>query len=141
MKYPDLSCLALILAMPFNSAIAEAFPKAPATLKEMEVKGLPRLSSAEMKAFFPGVVISKGVKGKHIITHKPDGSMERKGFKDKPGKWRIDDKNNTYCKGFQKRIGYDENCFAVFKSPDGIHYFDYDIDDGFYAHVWRKYAQ
>jgi hypothetical protein len=102
-----------------------------------------------LKAYFPGVVDSKGPKGRHIITHNPDGTCLRKaakqGLKDASGTWRIDEKQNIYCRSMPKAGrnvmasgGLDENCFAVFRDPDGSHFFDYDIQDGFYAHTWRK---
>ncbi|GEM_PF-1438683 len=149
MRHLHLPALALVLACQCHSALAQEFPGAPPNLKEMEAKGLPRVSAEELKGFFPGVVDSKGTKGRHIITHNPDGSFLRKGFKhglaDVKGTWRIDEKNNTYCRGVPKqgrglvaKGGYEENCFAVFRDPDGIHHFDYDVQDGFFAHVWRK---
>lgn len=141
--------LGAILIAPL-SGLADEFPTAPPKLKEMEAKGLPRLTADELKAFFPGVVDSKGTKGRHIITHNPDGTCLRKAFKhglsDDSGTWRIDDKDNTYCRAMPKgkgvvKKGVEENCFAVFRAPDGIHFFDYDVQDGFYAHTWRKASE
>lgn len=142
MKYLYSLCLASALMLPISSAFAQGFPTAPPNLKDMEAKGLARLSAEDLKAFFPGVVESMGTQGKHIIISKPDGTFVRQGFQDKPGKWRIDEKNNTYCRAMQRgRKGFEENCFAVFRDPDGIHYYDYDVQDGFYAHVWRRSSE
>lgn len=146
MKRRYLAVLAAALVMPFSASFAEEFPSAPPNLKEMEAKGMPRLSAEELKAFFPGVVVSRssigGQIGTHLITHHSDGTYERKGLRKSVvvihGKWRIDEKNNTYCRAFTGKKGYENNCFAVFKAADGIHHFDYDVQDGFYAHVWRK---
>ena len=151
MKHNHLVMLAATLLMSFNAAgYAQEFPTAPPNLKEMEAKGLPRLSAEELKAFFPGVIDSKGTKGRHILTFNADGTLLRKPFKhglsEDTGTWKIDEKNNTHCvslpkgKGVVKK-GYDENCFATFRAPDGVHFFDYDVSDGFYAHVWRKAAE
>ena len=146
MKRRYLAVLATALMMPFSASLAEEFPSAPPNLKEVESKGMPRLSAEELKAFFPGVIVSRssisGQIGTHVITHNSDGTYERKGLKKSVvvirGKWRIDEKNNTYCRDFTGKKGYENNCFAVFKAPDGIHYFDYDVQDGLYAYVWRK---
>jgi len=146
MKRRYLAVLAAALVMPFSTSLAEEFPSAPPNLKEMEAKGMPRLSAEELKAFFPGVVVSRssvsGHIGTHVITHNSDGSYERKGLRKSAevihGKWRIDEKNNTYCRAFTGKKGYENNCFAVFKAPDGINYFDYDVQDGLNVHVWRK---
>ena len=35
--------------------------------------------------------------------------------------------------GVQDELGVDVE--------DGVHFFDYDVSDGFYAHVWRKAAE
>ena len=144
-----LALLAAILVMHTNTSLAVEFPTAPPNLKEMEAKGLPRLTAEELKAYFPGVIDSKGPKGRHIIISNPDGTCLRKpfkhGLKEDLGRWRIDEKNNTHCRSMPKQMrnvmgkgGYEENCFAVFRDPDGIHFFDYDVQDGFFAHVWRR---
>ena len=149
MKRRYLAILAISLAMHFSTCFAEEFPSAPPKLKEMEVQGLPRVSAEDLKAYFPGVVDWKGVKSRRIIIHNPNGTLVSKGFKhgfsDVPGKWRIDEKNNTYCKalpqqqgGVMAKGGLEEHCFAVFRALDGVHFFDYDVQDGFYVSVWRK---
>jgi hypothetical protein len=119
---------------------AAEFPTAPPKLKDAEAQGLYRMSTAELKEFLPGITESRGVKGKHKKTFKPDGSVDRTGFgsKEATGTWRFDEKNNAYCNAFTEKKGYQENCFAVFRAPDGTHYFDYEIDTGSYSHVWRR---
>ena len=47
------------------------------------------------------------------------------------GTWRIDEKSNAYCNTFTGKKGTEEGCFAVFRAPDGTHYFDYEVDTGF----------
>lgn len=138
MRKRYLLCLAGALILPLSVTFAAEFPSAPPNLKEMEAKGLSRLTTDELKALFPAEIVSKGTKGKQHQSLQPDGTFVRKGFQEAVGKWRIDEKNNAYCKALQKKKGYEENCFAVFRDPDGIHFFDYDIQDGFYAHTWRK---
>lgn len=148
MKRTHLAVLAAALSMSVGApSFAQEFPTAPPKLKEMEEKGLPRLSAEELRTFFPGVIDSRGTKGRHLITSKPDGTLLRKGFKqglpDHPGTWRIDDKSNTHCRSMQRgtgmaKKGLEETCFATFRAPDGVHFFDYDVADGFYAHTWRK---
>lgn len=98
------------------------------------------MSTAELKEFLPGKMDTKGVKGKFKRTFKPDGSADRTGIgeKESTGTWRFDEKNNTYCNAFKEKKGVQENCFAVFRAPDDSYYFDYEIDTGFYAHVWRR---
>lgn len=144
-----VALLTVALAMPFSTGLAQEFPIAPPNLKEMEAKGLPRLSAENLKAYFPGIVDWKGTRSRRIITHNPDGTLVSKGFKhgqaDVTGQWRINERNNTYCKalpqqrgGLMAKGGFEEHCFAVFQDPDGIHFFDYDLQDGFYVGVWRK---
>jgi hypothetical protein len=132
------STLALVLSA--SLAHSEEFPSAPSKLKEAEAQGLKRATLEELKAFIPGTIISKGVAGKHTKTFNPDGTVHRTGFGDKEdtGKWRFDEKNNTYCNGFIEKKGYEETCFVVLRATDGKHFFDYDIDTGFYSHVWRR---
>ncbi len=124
-----------------NPASAQDFPTAPVNLKEAQIQGLVRVTAEELKAFFPGVIDLRGPTGEHTMIYKADGSLERKGFRDKPGSWRIDEGRNAYCNLFPRRMGAPtEACFAVFRAADGRHYFDYDLRDGFYAHVWRRAA-
>jgi hypothetical protein len=123
-----------------SCALAAEFPSAPPKLKDAEAQGLQRVNVEELKQFLPGKVLSKGVKGKHKKDFKADGSVWRSGFgaKETTGTWRFDEKNNAYCNAFQEKKGYQENCFAVFRAPDGTHFFDYENDTGFYTHTWRQ---
>jgi hypothetical protein len=124
-------------------AFAQDFPTAPPKLKEAEAQGLQRVSMEELKQLIPGTLITKGTRGKHKRTLKPDGSADRTGFgaMESTGTWRFDEKNTAYCNAFKGKKGFaEENCFAVFRAPDGTHYFDYEIDTGFYTHVWRRDA-
>lgn len=124
-----------------TTAFAAEFPQAPPNQKEAEAQGLQRVGLEELKKFIPGIVGSKGFKGgKHKLTFKDDGSVDRTGIgaKESTGKWHFDEKNNAYCMAFYEKKGYQETCFAVFRAPDGTHFFDYDIDNGFHAHVWRR---
>ena len=119
---------------------AEEFPTEPPKLKDAESQGLVRVSTEELKQFMPGKVDSKGPTGRRIKTFKADGSVDTTGFgsRDSTGTWRLDEKKNTYCQSFQERRSYMVRCFAVFRAPDGIHYFDYNIDTGFFEHTWRR---
>lgn len=130
---------ALLMTAATNT-FAAGFPiKHPANQKEAEEKGLQRLNLDEIKKFIPGIISLKGFKGgKHLLTFKPDGSVDRTGAgaKGQTGKWHFDEKNNAYCVAFYEQKGYQETCFAVYRATNGTHYFDYDIHNGFYAHVW-----
>jgi len=121
-------------------AYAEEFPTAPPRLKDAEAQGLVRMSTAELKESLPGKWEERGTRGKRLKTLNPDGTAHRTGFSQKEGdgKWRIDEKNNAFCNAFYEKKGYTENCFAVFRAPDGIHFFDYEIDTGFYQRVRRR---
>jgi hypothetical protein len=144
----QLAILAAMLVSTF--ALAAEFPSAPPNLKEVEAQGLVRVNAEELKGLFPGVIDAKGPTGRHLITHNADGTCLRKAAKravgtDASGTWRIVEKNNTYCRSLPKmgrgvmaKGGYEEHCFSVFRAADGVHYFDYDVDDGFFAHVWRR---
>ena len=148
-----IAMLAVALVMPMSASFAQEFPSAPPNLKEVEAQGLPRLNAGELKAVLPGVVDAKGPKGRHLFIQNADGTCVRKAAKrgvgqDASGTWRVDEKNNTYCRSLPKmgrgvmtKGGFEENCFAVFRAPDGVHYFDYDVQDGFSTHVWRKTSE
>lgn len=142
-----LACRSAIVIPLFVAATSLAFaedpPAAPPKLKEAEAQGLQRVSMEDLKQLIPGTLITKGTKGKHNRTFKPDGSVDRTGFgaMESTGTWRFDEKNNAYCNAFKGKKGsFNENCFAVFRAPDGTHYFDYEIDTGFYTHAWRRAA-
>jgi len=131
--------LVFLLMAAATNTFATDFPKGPPNLKEAEAQGLQRANLEELKKFFPGIINNKGVKGvEHTLTFKPDGTAHRTGFNDLTGEWHFDEKKNAYCVGFYKKKGYRENCFAVFRATDGTNFFDYDIDSGFYAHVWHR---
>ncbi|MBI1285254.1 MAG: hypothetical protein GC183_13115 [Thiobacillus sp.] len=129
---------ALILSLfAATSVLAQGgFPEPPVNLKEAEGQGLQRLSVEDLKAFIPGTHDTKGTKGKSTRTFKPDGSYERKAFQDFSGSWRFDEGKNAYCLDVRKKKGTDMTCFAVFRAKEGNYYFDYDLENGFYAHSW-----
>ena len=119
---------------------AEEFPTAPPKLKDAEAQGLVRMSTAELKESLPGKWEEKGTKGKRLKTLNPDGSAYRTGFgqMEGSGTWRIDEKNNAFCNTFTGKKGAEEGCFAVFRAPDGTHYFDYEVGSGFFQRVRRR---
>jgi hypothetical protein len=60
---------------------AADFPAGPPNLKEAEAKGLQRVNLEVLKEFIPGVIKNKGHRGgKHTLTFKPDGSVDRTGI-------------------------------------------------------------
>lgn len=125
-----------------STAMADAaeFPTAPPRLKDAEAQGLVRMSAAELKESLPGTWVQMGTKGKRKKTFNPDGTAYRTGFVEMEGSgtWRIDEKNGGYCNTFRGKKLHDEACFAVFRAPDGAHYFDYELDTGFYNAVRRR---
>ena len=129
----------LLIAAATNT-FAASFPKAPPDIKAAEAKGFQRVNVENLKKFIPGVIEMKGHKGgKHKLTFKADGSIDRTGGVAnlaKTGKWHFDEKNNAYCTAFQEARGSREACFAVFRAPRGKKFFDYGIEDSFLAHVW-----
>jgi hypothetical protein len=134
-----ITAFAIALAPHFSTAVE--FPGAPPNLKEAEALGLPRLSATELKTFFPGVIECQGTVGRLTLILNPDGTAQRRlpqEQKDSSGKWRFDEAKNAYCTSFWLRRGHVDNCFAVFRAKDGVHYFDYDVDNGFYTKVWRR---
>ena len=104
-------------------------------------EGLQRVNSEELKKFIPGIIKVKGHKGgKFRLTFKADGSVDRTGGANldaQTGEWHFDEKNNAYCTAFHEMRDYEEICYAVFRAPKGNKLFDYDIDDSFYARLWR----
>lgn len=134
--------LSVFLASTAISHAAE-FPTAPPRLKDAEAIGLHRMNATELKAFMPGKLESKGVRGGYVKTFKADGSVDRTDLAlgEGTGTWRFDEKNNAFCNAFKEKKGYQENCFAVFRAPDEVHYFSYEIDTGFYAHTWRRVTE
>ena len=139
---PKMRYLLFSILLSVTSAYAanHVFPREyPLDLRKAEAQGLHRLSAEELKAFIPGTMEALGAdakKGK-IRIYRPDGSFEGQGFHTNKGTWRIDSKDNTWCRTIVKKMQDQEKCFAVFRAPDGIHYFDYDMTDNFYAGSWR----
>ena len=129
----------LLVSMP-ALGLAQDFPKAPPRLKDAEAQGLVRVSAAELKESLPGTWVQKGTRGKRNKTFNPDGTAYRTGFIEMEGSgtWHIDEKNNGYCNTFRGKALADDGCFAVFRAPDGTHYFDYEVDTGFYHAVRRR---
>lgn len=139
MKSLQPAVLTITLCLTTTLGLAQGFPAAPANLKEAQAQGLVRVTADELRTFFPGSIELRGPTGQHLMIYKADGSIDRKGIRDKQGIWRIDAGRNAYCNTFQRRGDAPaEACFAVYRAPDGLHFFDYDLRDGFYAHVWRK---
>jgi len=128
----------LITLFAATSVLAQGggVPKEPVNLKEAEAQGLQRLSVEDLKAFIPGTHQTWGTTGKSTKYFKPDGGFERKGFKEYTGTWHFEEGKNAYCIDVYKKKGLEKTCFAVFRAPDGNFYFDYDLQNGFYAHTW-----
>lgn len=126
------------LALGANFAHSSDFPVAPPRIQEAEAQGLIRVSAEELKSLLNGPLEYRGEKAPNTLTYSPDGSVERKGATTLKGKWHIEEGRNAYCTAFNFKKGYEENCFAVFRAPDGIHFFDYDADKGYDVHVWRR---
>ena len=136
------SLLCLLFATPMIHAADKDFPAAPPNLKEAEAKGLQRLTAEELKTLFPGAMkIKRHRCSVATKTFKPDGSVEVEGFKDLSGTWRLDEKRGVYCDRIHMKLKRGERCYAVFRAGDGIHYFDYDIDDKLQTLVWRRLAE
>ena len=136
-----LSAVLLFLFLAVSAQAQDSdFPKGPAKLKDAEASGFQRLSAAQLKTLFPGKSVVVGAAtGKSMRTFKADGTLERVMQKTVlKGTWRIDEGNNAYCMDAHVGTGYEENCFAVFRAPDRMHLFDYDIRDGYYARTWHR---
>lgn len=138
MKHLSFLFFTSVLLLMSATVVAAEFPVAPPSQKAAEAEGLVRLEVGELKTLLQRVVIADHVKtGKCKFTFHDDGSVERGGGAAKPGKWRIDEAKNIYCKSFHRKDGYSENCFAVYRAADNVHYFDYDSSDGLLALTWR----
>ncbi len=128
------------LLVPLFMAVATNTFAAPPNLKAAEAKGLQRMNFQDLKKFIPGVIFIKGHKGgKFTLTFKADGSVDRTGgvgLDAQTGEWHFDEKNNAYCTAFDEARGYQEVCYAVFRTPNGKKFLDYDIEDSFYARLW-----
>ncbi|KPK11967.1 MAG: hypothetical protein AMJ68_04020 [Acidithiobacillales bacterium SG8_45] len=140
--------LALLLIIAVSTAHADAtvFPKdSPKNLKAAESAGLHRLTTEELKAFIPGSmeVLGRGAGKPKLRTYKPDGVFEVQSWKINKGTWRLDAGANTWCRTVYKEKKREdvEQCFAVFRAPDGVHYFDYDVGDSFHASTWRPQSK
>lgn len=135
--------IAALACMPLPG-LSQEFLKAPPKLKEVEAAGLPRVSIEELKQFIPGKMDTKGPLGRHIKTFRPDGTADRVGHGSghlETCTWRFDEANNTYCNTFRGKKSIAENCFAIFRAPDGTHSFDYDVDTGFFQRTWRRISE
>ena len=136
-----LSAVLLSLFVTMSAPAQDSdFPNGPAKLKDAEASGLQRLSATQLKTLFPGKSVVVGsATGKSMRTFNADGTLERVMLKNVlKGSWRIDEKNDAYCMAAHVGTGYEENCFAVFRAPDRMHLFDYDIRDGYYSRTWRR---
>ena len=129
------------LLVPILMLVASNSFAAPPNIKAAEAKGLHRMNLQELEKFIPGVIFVKGhMGGKFTLTFKADGSVDRTGgvgLDAQAGEWHFDEKNNAYCTAFEEARGYEEVCYAVFRTPNGKKFLDYDIDDSFYARIWR----
>jgi hypothetical protein len=135
--------VALLVSIP-ALGLAQEFPNAPPKLKEAEAGGLVRVSTEELKQFMPGKVDAKGPVARRIKTFKSDGTVDTVGYKGgnpESGTWRFDEANNTYCHRFQGKKGPVDDCFAVFRAPDGTHFFDYNVKTGFFENSWRRVTE
>jgi hypothetical protein len=133
--------LVSLLMFAASSTYATEFAKELANQKEAEAQGLQRVNLEELKKFIPGEVRVRDFKGKkRILTYNSDGSVDRK---DQTGKWNFDEGKNAYCvlfedKKFQKgNVRSEKHCFAVFRAKDGINFYDFDVENGFFSHVWH----
>jgi hypothetical protein len=121
-----------------TNAYAAEFGKELVNQKEAEAQGLQRVNLEELKKLIPGILKVKDFKGKkRILTFNPDGSVDRK---DQTGKWNFDEGKNAYCVAFEDKKfqkGNEKHCFAVFRAKDGSNFFDFDVENGFFAHQWH----
>jgi hypothetical protein len=137
----------LILILVCAPALAEdtPFPSAPPNFKEAETSKLERVTLDELKQLLPATMEMKKSQGGRVIRElKPDGTatanvMEtaRKGGATvQSGTWRIEEKKGggVYCVDFGTKA---RACYTVFKAGDGVHYFDYIVNNGFFDGVWR----
>jgi hypothetical protein len=138
--------LAMMLACTLAHAEHAPFPSAPPTLAEAEAAKLERVTGKELKALFPAAIEQERARGGRVVKEfKADGTIHanvqetaRKGGTGNwSSTWRLDKKKGgpVYC--IAPGAGNKGGCFAVFKAGDGVHYFDYSIQDGFYDGAWR----
>ncbi len=134
----------LLLAVLCGSGAAFAqptpFPLAPQTMQEAEAAGLRRVNVEELKRYLPGAVVARDMRGtlRRKIFHA-DGKAEFKAGGTGPDHlvtWRLSTEDGGgYCTRLGIKRG--EVCFAVFQAKDGLHYFDYDLQDSQFYWVWR----
>ncbi len=133
--------LPLTLAAAVGSAEELDFPPAPKTIKDAEAAGLLRLNTADLKTVMQGSMKVKNHKG-DLATWElaPDGKLESRGAISYSGTWHISqDSGGLYCRNQSSgRKAAREQCYAVFKVQDGIHYFNFDVSDSFFQSVWRR---
>jgi len=127
-----------LIALGANVAWAQEFPKAPPQMKEAEAQGLTRVGIKELKAFIPGSIRLKGVRGveKTKIFHE-DGTLTVLDIRDKHGTWHFNKQIDGYCNNIDMQKKNVRACLNVFKAPDGVHYFNYEVKSGHFAEVWR----
>jgi hypothetical protein len=145
MKNIFVVSLAAVLSMGASLAHSQDVPQAPHRIQEAETLGLSRVSADELRNLLQGSLqyfgeTYSGQPARSVMVFSPDGTVEKTaGDKSLQGTWNIDESKNAYCTAFTfKKKGFEKNCFAVFRAADGIHYFDYDVNRGFDAHVWRR---
>lgn len=144
MRHVLYLCLAAAFAMSAATAHSVDFREAPPRMKDAEEQGLARVDAEALRKLLRGPLQFSGEsyraqQAQSLLVFSPDGTVERRaGDGSLKGKWSIDDQKNVYCTifTFPKR-GLEENCFAVFRAPDGVQYFDHDVSKGLRAHAWR----
>ncbi len=136
--------LATVFSLAPSVAYSQDVPVAPPRIQEAEAKGLARVGAAELRELLHGPTQffgegAQGQKARSALEFNADGSVVRKsGDTTLKGTWNVDDSKNVFCTAFTfQKTGYQKNCFAVFRAPDGVHFFDYDASKGFDVHVWR----
>lgn len=137
-----LTACAILIAFGPAQALAQDFPEHPGNMKDAEAQKLARVGIAELKVFIPGSILVQGKKGGTSKTKifKSDNSLEIPENMNVSGTWKFNEKHDGYCNTIVGRNRTTENCFFVFKAADGVHYFDYDAENGFYSAVWRPAA-
>lgn len=103
---------------------------------EAEAQGLQRLNGEDLKAFIPG----------SLTYTKPDGEKHTNietGWQFRAQVLQRLQRNLALrclkkCLVLQstKNKGTEKACFAVFRAPNENSYFDYDIENGLYAHTF-----
>lgn len=137
----DAKTLLILALCGSGAALAQPapFPPAPPTMQEAESAGLKRVSVEELKQYLPGKVVARDMRGtlRRKVFH-PDGKGEFKAGGAGPDHlvtWRLSTDGGGYCTRLGIKRG--EVCFAVFRAGDGLHFFDYDLNDSQLYWVWR----